>query len=77
VYAVIGVIAAAAVVAVVLAAAGGPIVLAILPLVLGAGVLVLFQTYKRRETEQRMTELRQEAETDTNEFTARDRETQA
>ena len=76
-YAVVGVIAAAAVVAVVLAAAGGPIVLAILPLLIGAGALVFFQTVKRRESGQKVAEFRQEAETDSHQFNARDRETQA
>ena len=75
-YAVIGVIAASAVVAVVLAAAGGPIVLAILPLLLGVGALVFSQTVKRRESGQKTAEFRQEAEPDTHQFNARDRETQ-
>ena len=76
-YAVVIVIAAAAVVAIVLAAAGGPIVLAVLPLAIGAGVLAFLQVYKRREAGDKMANLRQQADSDTTDFTTRDRETQA
>ncbi len=72
----IAVIAFAAAVAIGLAVFGGPVVLAILPLVAGVGVLALLQVLKRREAAQGMTKFREEADPHKTEFTARDRESQ-
>lgn len=55
---------------------GGPAVLAILPIIIGGGVLAFLEIYRRREAAQGMSKFRQEADSDTADFTSRDRETQ-
>jgi membrane protein implicated in regulation of membrane protease activity len=71
------VIALVAAVGIALAVFGGPLVLAIVPLVIGAAVLAGLEVYRRRETAQSMSQFRREADSEGTEFTARDRETQA
>lgn len=56
---------------------GGPAVLAILPIVIGGAVLAFLEIYRRREAAQGMSKFRREADSDTTDFTGRDRETQA
>jgi membrane protein implicated in regulation of membrane protease activity len=75
--AVIVVIAIIAAVGIALAVFGGPLVLAIVPLVIGAAVLAVLEVYRRRETAQSMSQFRREADSGGTDFTARDRETQA
>ena len=70
------VIVVAAAVGIGLAVFGGPLVLAVIPLLLGGGVLAGLQLYRRREAAQGMSKFRHEAEPDKTDFTARDRETQ-
>jgi hypothetical protein len=77
VYGMIVIVALAAIAAVIVTAAGGPLVIAVLPLAIGAGAVGAFQVYKRREVGQRTAELRAKPGSDTTDFTARDRETQA
>lgn len=55
---------------------GGPAILAILPIVIGGGVLALFEIYRRREAAQGMSKFRHEADSSSTDFSARDRETQ-
>lgn len=73
----VAVIAFAAAVGIALAVFGGPLVLVIIPLVIGGGALAFLEVYRRKEATQGMSQLRQEAEPEKTEFTARDRETQA
>lgn len=56
---------------------GGPVVLAIVPILIAGGVMTFLQIYRRREVAQGMSKFREEADTEKTDFTARDRETQA
>jgi hypothetical protein len=70
------VISFVAAIAIALAVVGGPVVLAVIPLVLGVGVLAFLEIYRRRQTAQSMSKFRHEADPEKTDFTARDRETQ-
>jgi len=70
-------IAFALAVAVAVVVIGGPLVFAILPLLIGGGVIAFLEIARRRQTAQSMGKFREEAKTQKTEFTARDRETQA
>ncbi len=70
------IIAFAVAVAAILIVFGGPAVVAILPILIGGGVLAFLEVYRRREAAQGMSKFREEADPQKTDFTARDRETQ-
>ena len=71
------VVAFALAVAIAIIVIGGPLVFAILPILIGGGVLAFLEIARRREAAQSMGKFRDEARTRQTEFSARDRETQA
>jgi uncharacterized RDD family membrane protein YckC len=75
--AVLVVAALALAVAIALVVIGGPLVFAILPLLIGGAVIAFLEIARRRQAAQGMRKFREEAQTQQTDFTARDRETQA
>ena len=73
----LAVVAFALAVAIAIIVIGGPLVFAILPILIGAGVIAFLEVARRRQAAQGMDKFREEAKPQKTEFTARDRETQA
>ncbi len=63
------------VVAIAIIVIGGPLVFAILPILIGGAVIAFLEIARRRQAAQSMDKFREEAKTEKTEFTARDRET--